>query len=333
MLSSSSKMSGTVTSGASSPLDLYEPLEVIGNGSFGIVRKVRRKSDGEVLARKELNFVKMSESDRDKIMVEVNILKDLRHENIVRYTDRFADNDAGILYILMEYCEGGDLSSMINQSARFGRPLPEDTIWSYLLQLLLALHHCHFPGSRTWGDGSLDGNPRQILHRDLKPENVFIGKGGILKLGDFGSSKALDQASFTNTFVGTPWKSYDTKTDIWSLGCLIYELCARRPLFHEARTYDELKALIHKCSIPPLPEGYSQALSDVIKSMLNLNHETRPSTQQLLQHQQIDFARKMADKEKTLKAHESYISELQTRNAHLELQVAMYSSRDREKDS
>ncbi|EJD03221.1 kinase-like protein [Fomitiporia mediterranea MF3/22] len=302
-------MLGTVNSGASSPLDLYESLEVIGHGSFGIVRKVRRKSDGEVLARKELGFAKLSESDRKKIMVEANVLKDLRHENIVRYIDQFVDNDTGILYILMEYCEGGDLSSIINQREqdRFEESLSEDIIWSYLLQLLLALDHCHNPGSRILGDGSIDGNLQQILHRDLKPGNVFIGKGGILKLGDFGLSKALDQTSFTDTFVGTPFYmspelfqkvSYDTKADIWSLGCLMYELCALKPLFHSARTYDDLKTLIHTGSIPPLPECYSQALDNVIKSMLNVNPKMRPSTQQLLQHERVHLTRKLADQEK-----------------------------------
>ncbi|KAH7921052.1 kinase-like protein [Leucogyrophana mollusca] len=306
------------------PLDLYEPLDVIGNGSFGIIRKVRRKSDGLIYARKELNFERMSERDRKQIVAEVNILKDLHHEHIVRYHDRHVDRDAGILYILMEYCGGGDLSTVIKQAQRHNRPVPEDTIWSYFMQILLALHHCHHPSShgRT-GSGSSDNDGKdkrpQILHRDLKPDNVFLDESNTVKLGDFGLSKALAQASFANTYVGTPYymspelmqeKAYDSKSDIWSLGCLIYELCALKPPFHEAKTHAELSIFIRNGRIPPLPRGYSQALSSVIKSMLSLNPAMRPSAAQLLQHERLELVFKVSETEKmlsTVKTHKAAI--------------------------
>ncbi|KAF6750271.1 kinase-like domain-containing protein [Ephemerocybe angulata] len=275
-------------------LEQYDPLDVIGNGSFGIIRKVRRKADGLIFARKELNFERMSERDRKQIVAEVNILKDLHHEHIVGYHDRFVDRDAGILYILMEYCGGGDLSSVIKQATKTNRPISEDTIWNYFMQILLALHHCHHPhghgrSSSGSGSGVVEGDGGggggagrrpQILHRDLKPDNVFLDEQNNVKLGDFGLSKALAQASFENTYVGTPYymspelmqeKAYDSKSDIWSLGCLIYELCALKPPFHEAKTHSELSILIRNGRIPPLPRGYSQSLFGVIKAMLNLN--------------------------------------------------------------
>lgn len=138
----------------------------------------------------------MSERDRKQIVSEVcvgivlpqflshltvtlsnsNILKDLHHEHIVRYHDRHVDRDAGILYILMEYCGGGDLSSVIKQAQRQNRPIPEDTVWNYFMQILLALNHCHHPnghGRAGSSSGTDDGRERrpQILHRDLKPDN------------------------------------------------------------------------------------------------------------------------------------------------------------------
>ncbi|GAB1525026.1 hypothetical protein RhiTH_008183 [Rhizoctonia solani] len=189
----------------SSVLDDYEAGEVIGNGSFGLIRKVRRKADGALFARKELNFERMTERDRKQIVAEVNILKDLKHDHIVRYHDRYVDRDNGILYILMEYCGGGDLSGAIKQMRRQNKHITEDTVWSYFAQILLALHHCHFPNSKASTEGSNLVPPRptqQILHRDLKPENVFLDLEGYVKLGDFGLAKQIGYATFTQTYVG-----------------------------------------------------------------------------------------------------------------------------------
>jgi len=144
----------------------------------------------QLFARKELFFERMNERDRKQIVAEVyvmdlctqsasspflrNILKNLKHDHIVRYHDRYVDRDAGILYILMEYCGGGDLLTIIKQALNADCLIPEDTIWDYFMQILLALNHCHHP----YGSGrtrSLDDNIKekrsQVLHRDLKPDN------------------------------------------------------------------------------------------------------------------------------------------------------------------
>jgi NIMA (never in mitosis gene a)-related kinase 2 len=189
----------------------------------------------------------MSERDRRQIVAEVNILKDLHNPHIVRYHDRYVDRDAGILYIVMEYCAGGDLAALIKRSAReqeragvtSPRGLDEDKVWNYLMQILRALAYCHHPNhtlsssgthvatheSRaSLGSAEGDGKRPQILHRDLKPDNgacrshvscrlftnvfssVFLDHENNVKLGDFGLSKALlQQASFANTYVGTPY--------------------------------------------------------------------------------------------------------------------------------
>ncbi|KAJ7224253.1 kinase-like domain-containing protein [Mycena pura] len=341
---------------ASNFLDSYEALDVIGNGAFGIIRKVRRKTDGLIFARKELNFERMNERDRKQIVSEVNILKDLHHDHIVRYHDRFVDRDAGILYILMEYCGGGDLSTVIKQAFKQNRPIAEDAIWGYFMQILLALNHCHNTGGhgRNGSGGSaseLEGKERraQILHRDLKPDNVFLDESNTVKLGDFGLSKALHQASFANTYVGTPYymspelmqeKAYDSKSDIWSLGCLIYELCALKPPFHEAQTHNELSILVRSGRIPPLPRSYSQALGGVIKAMLNINPAMRPSAAQLLQHERVELAFKVSGTEKllnTIKAHKATLNakerELLTRESTLNEKESQFADMIQQRDT
>ena len=114
-------------------LDGYEALDVIGSGTFGLIRKVRRKSDGALFARKELKFERMTERDRRQIVSEVNILRTLHHENVVRYEERFVDAENGILYIVMELCEGGDLGAIIKRCRRSRCHLPEDTVWALSL--------------------------------------------------------------------------------------------------------------------------------------------------------------------------------------------------------
>lgn len=121
----------------------YEPLETIGSGSFGIIRKVRRISDGMVLARKEIDYRKMSEKEKVQLVAEVNILRELRHPNIVRYYERFVDRGNCSIYIIMEFCEGGDLAAIIKKCRKEKRYIPESIVWNLMSQLLLALQECH----------------------------------------------------------------------------------------------------------------------------------------------------------------------------------------------
>ncbi|KAJ7805905.1 kinase-like domain-containing protein, partial [Mycena olivaceomarginata] len=294
---------------ASDFLTRYRALDVIGSGSFGIIRKVCRRSDGLIFALKELNFTRMSTQDRKQVVAEVNILKELQHRNIVRYHDRYVDDSSETLYILMEYCGGGDLSNIIKQAVRQKRHIPEATVWRYLREILSALNYCHNTGEHRRPENSGNENEtrrKQIMHRDLKPENgtgfriVFLDEANTVKLGDFGLSKALAHSEFATTYSGTPIYmspelvrgiAYNSKSDIWSLGCVIYELCCLKPLFGGARTHSELSSWIwqiRSLRMPQLPGRYSQTLHDVIESMLSLNPEMRPSAGQLLQQGSLE---------------------------------------------
>lgn len=209
----------------------------------------------------------MSEKEKQQIVAEVNILRELKHQNIVRYYDRIIDKSKAKIYIVMEFCEKGDMARLIKNCKRQKDHLPEDLVWKILSQIAYALFECH---NRKGG---------KILHRDLKPGNVFLDKNNNVKIGDFGLSRVMGQESvYAYTRVGTPYymspeqinaKKYNEKSDIWSLGCVIYEIAALRPPF----TADNQLALAMKIKagkIEDLPDQYSADLQKTIKMMLNL---------------------------------------------------------------
>ncbi|NXY88697.1 NEK2 kinase, partial [Alcedo cyanopectus] len=260
----------------------YEVLHTIGSGSYGKCRKVRRKADGKILVWKELDYGSMNEMEKQMIVSEVNLLRELKHPNIVRYYDRIIDRSNATLYIVMEYCGGGDLASLIAKCTRERQVEPESFVLKVLTQLTLALKECH-----RRSDGGV------TLHRDIKPANVFLDGKKNVKLGDFGLARILDRGtSFANTFVGTPYymspeqmnlMSYNEKSDIWSLGCLLYELCALSPPFR-ACNRKELVVKITEGKCCRIPYRYSEQLNGLLKEMLNVKDYCRPSVENILQH-------------------------------------------------
>ncbi|WVN84935.1 uncharacterized protein L203_100072 [Cryptococcus depauperatus CBS 7841] len=295
-----------------SELEKYKLISNIGKGSFGVISKVQRLTDGKEFALKQLDYSKMTDKDRKQILAEVAILESLKHRNIVQLIQKIKDTKNEKIYIVMEYCTSGDLGSLIRRGQRNGQNIPEDRIWNIFLQIVLALHHCHWPTERQTRitNGGKQSTPLQtdgssaryqVLHRDLKPENVFLSDE-FVKLGDFGLSKDMGTASFTSTYVGTPLymppeilaeNRYDTKSDIWSLGCLVYEMCSLHSPFSAAQTQPELITMVKSGKIPPLPAQYSAALKTVIKAMLTLNPIKRPSTKDLLEMPEMKLHRKL----------------------------------------
>ncbi|XP_061560366.1 serine/threonine-protein kinase Nek2 [Phycodurus eques] len=260
----------------------YEVLLTIGSGSYGRCQKIRRKSDGKILVWKELDYGTMAESEKQMLVSEVNLLRELKHPNIVRYYDRIIDRTNTTLYIVMEYCEGGDLASLIARCIRERRYLDERFVLRVTVQLMLALKECH---RRS------DGRPT-VLHRDLKPANIFLDVKHNVKLGDFGLARILNHdTSFAKTFVGTPYymspeqmnqMSYNEKSDIWSLGCLLYELCALSPPF-TAYNQKELAVKIREGKFNRIPYRYTEEINTLLKKMLNLKDYLRPSVESILQ--------------------------------------------------
>ncbi|KAM3602655.1 uncharacterized protein V6R79_008244 [Siganus canaliculatus] len=265
-----------------SRVDDYDVLYTIGSGSYGKCQKIRRKSDGKILVWKELDYGTMAESEKQMLVSEVNLLRELKHPNIVRYYDRIIDRTNTTLYIVMEYCEGGDLSSLISRCIKDRRYLEEQFVLRVMTQLTLALKECH---RRSDGRAT-------VLHRDLKPANIFLDIKQNVKLGDFGLARLLNHdTSFAKTFVGTPYymspeqmnqMSYNEKSDIWSLGCLLYELCALSPPF-TAYNQKELAEKIREGRYRRIPYRYSEELNTLLSKMLNLKDYQRPSVESILQ--------------------------------------------------
>ena len=257
----------------------YELISLIGKGNFGSISKIRRKSDGKILVWKELNYGLMDDKDKHRIVSEVNILRELHHPNIVKYYDRIIDKQNTKIYIIMEYCAGGDLNQLIKKCRHSKQYINEDIIWKIFSQVACALYACH-----THKTG-------KILHRDIKPSNVFLDKDNNVKLGDFGLSRMLNQdINFAYSNVGTPYYmspeqideiKYNEKSDIWSLGCFLYELASLHPPF-EANNHLTLALKIKSGKVDKLPSSYSENLCKTILSLMNVDQNKRPTIKEII---------------------------------------------------
>lgn len=301
----------------SHPEETYEVLNLIGKGSFGEIRKVRRLRDGAILCRKEIWWKKMNQKERDQLASEIRILRDLQHKNIVQYITQTVDNESSMVYIYMEYCGNGDLHDLI-QTRKSSSPqvhFGEHTIWQIFSQLTLALYRCHngvnpppledVTNPSTLGTAQMPSPRLQniVLHRDVKPQNVFLDHNNRVKLGDFGLSKDVTGHNLADTYVGTPFymspeiiagRTYNAKSDIWALGCVIYEMCAFEPPFL-ANGLVELNRKIKYGIVASVTRfGYSEALNNTIQSCLRQDERLRPSAAGLLKRPEIILARQQA---------------------------------------
>ena len=252
-------------------MDQYTFLHTIGKGSYGEVFLVESAADSKQYVLKRIKLHSLSEKEKRAATQESRLLSELTHPNIVSYKDSFHYN--GLLHIVMNYCEGGDLNRYLK--ARNSCFLSETKIIHWFIQIALALQYLH---------------RKNILHRDLKTQNVFLSRN-VIKLGDLGIARVLESSSaMARTFIGTPYymspeifrnMPYNHKSDIWALGCCVVEMATLKSAF-SARDMNSLAFKIIVGKHPSIPDNYSIHLKQMIKCLLARDPEQRPNIDQLL---------------------------------------------------
>ena len=222
----------------------------------------------------------MKEDSKKQIYNEASIMKKLLHPNVISFKDVFKDTKLDYFYIVMEYANDGDLSKKIKTQKNkiIGEKyFSEEKIMQYFYQICRGLQYIH---------------SKNIIHRDIKSQNIFLMKNGKIKIGDFGIAKALTNTkNNATTIIGTPYyfspeiingEPYNYKTDIWSLGVVLYEMCCLKLPF-ESNNIAQLSIKIMKGKYDPIPNRYSKNMANLIKNMLNIDQKLRPNINEVMQ--------------------------------------------------
>ena len=250
-------------------------VKILGKGSFGSVYLVRRKEDQKIYALKTVTFEKLNKRDQENSLNEVRILASINHPNVIGYKEAFWDDTGRSLNIVMEYADDGDLESKIVKMRKEGGMFNESLIWSYSIQMIEGLKALH---------------DKKIMHRDIKSANIFLVKDKHqCKIGDMNVSKVIKE-KVLRTQTGTPyyaspevWRDepYSYKSDLWSIGCVIYELCALRPPF-KGKNLDELYINVCKGKIERISHIYSEDLWKMILMLLQVDVKRRVDCKEFL---------------------------------------------------
>ena len=264
----------------------YTIIKRIGFGSSGLVYQVYKTNDPnkttlilkQIPFRNTINDFEQTSQRLEKAKNESIILSNLYFKYVVKYYDSFIEEDC--LNIIMEYCEEGDFGSYINNLIQKKNYLSEHQIWHFFIQISLGLAYIH---------------SKNILHRDLKPMNIFLKKNNLIKIGDLGVAKILQTNTKAFTYIGTPYylspevcegKPYNSKSDVWALGCILYELCTFQKPFN-AFNQAALCMKIIEGKFKPINKienipKYSKTIENMINWMLKKNYRERPLMKEII---------------------------------------------------
>jgi len=254
----------------------FQIISKLGEGAYSTVYKVMRIVDKKIYALKKVKLLNLSDKEKENALNEVRILASVKSNYVVSYKEAFFDEKDRTLCIVMEFADNGDLYQKITEHKKRSIFFEESTIWRIFIQLVKGLKALH------------DLN---ILHRDLKSANIFLYSNGEAKIGDLNVSK-VTRGGLGTTQTGTPYYAspevwndfpYDNKSDIWSLGCVLYEMITLRPPFR-ASDMEGLYKKVTKGQYSKIPELFSNDLSQIIQFLLQVNPKLRPNCDQILNH-------------------------------------------------
>ena len=250
----------------------------LGKGTYGIVYKATKKDDNKICVIKQISLQGLNQDQKKEVKLESEILKSINSKYVVKYYDSFEEENN--LNIVMEYCESGDLNDFIENQKKTKHLLQENIIWKFFIKITLGLADIH---------------KSKILHRDLKSLNIFLKEGNDIRVGDLGVAKVLNQTFFAKTFIGTPYylspeicedKPYNDKSDVWALGCILYELCTYRHPF-TAKSQGGLILKILNDNPEPINDYYSKDLKHVLNKIFDKDFKNRPSCLDILKMKNV----------------------------------------------
>ena len=253
----------------------YKICKLIGKGNYGKAYLVKNLEDNNLYVNKIIDMSQFTKDQLESALHEAEILKSLQHPNIIRCIDFFVDNKK--LCLVTEYADLGDLNKIIKYQILSGYFFCEEIILNWFTQLCFAIKYIH---------------SKNIIHRDLKLSNIFLTSKGNIKLGDFGIAKILtSKDDLAKTLVGTPYylspelclkKPYNHKSDIWSLGCILYEMMYLKHAF-EADSIGELVVNILEGNFNMnINAGFSEGVINLVKKILVIDANKRPSVDDIL---------------------------------------------------